>query len=111
MVLRKKFLKFGIEGHTSSEWNDLVSIKDAYFYNLKLSQERSREVAVFSLSLPMEEPLYSWAAELLLAAGMSSSKPIFFEGVENILESRRVEFRVRTNAEEKLTEIVNERSR
>lgn len=97
-----------IEGHTSSEWNDHVSKKMAFFYNLKLSQERSREVAKYSLSTDLGDKEYIWISEVILAAGLSSSRLIYENGNEEQIESRRVEFRVRTNAEEKLTQMIHE---
>ena len=98
-----------IEGHTSSEWDETEI--GAYFENLNLSQERSMEVLVFSLSrLPTKAQHYEWTRGLLVAAGFSSSKLVVdaATGVEDVDASRRVEFRVRTNAEEKLTQIVGQ---
>jgi len=94
-----------IEGHTSSEWNKNIVGKQAYFKNLVLSHNRSREVAVFSLSLPLTNEEYNWASKSTVAAGMSSSHPIIVDGIENPQESRRVDFRVRTKAEEHLSNI------
>ena len=96
-----------IEGHTSSEWNDFISKKEAYFENLVLSHDRSREVVVFCLVQKMPVDQYKWIRHLIVASGMSSSRLIYRDGVEDKLESRRVDFRVRTNAEEKLSEILN----
>ena len=46
---------------------------------------------------------YKWVKPLITANGLSSSKLILDEdGNENSNASRRVEFRIRTNAEEKL---------
>ena len=95
-----------IEGHTSSEWNHHVSEQDAFFRNMILSHNRSREVLIYSLKQSIEKSNYKWITSIIVASGMSSSRPIINNGVEDKTESRRVEFRVRTNAEEKLSEIV-----
>nr|VFJ57115.1 MAG: Outer membrane protein OmpA [Candidatus Kentron sp. DK] len=95
-----------IEGHTSSEWNESVSSKQAYFKNLVLSHDRSREVVIFCLSTLQHPNSYEWSRQLIVAAGMSSSRPIMLQGQEDKEESRRVDFRVRTNAEERLSEIM-----
>jgi hypothetical protein len=50
-----------------------------------------------------------WAQGLITANGLSSSHPILTNGVENKELSRRVEFRVRTNAEKQLEEIADKR--
>ncbi len=95
-----------IEGHTSSEWNSKVSDRKAYFKNLILSHNRSREVVVFCLSQLSNNKDYEWTKKRLVASGMSSSRIIVVNGKEDKLQSRRVDFRVRTNAEEKLSEIL-----
>ena len=43
---------------------------------------------------------------IIVASGMSSSRPILNHGQIDWSASRRVEFRVRTNAEEKLSTIL-----
>jgi hypothetical protein len=50
-----------------------------------------------------------WARSLITANGLSSSHPIIIEGVEDKDLSRRVEFRVRTNAEKQLEDIAAKR--
>ena len=49
-----------------------------------------------------------WIRERLTANGLSSSKIIKSEGKEDKKASRRVEFRVRTKAHEKIIKIVEE---
>lgn len=99
-----------IEGHASSEWDEFVTPMEAYFDNMKLSQDRTREVLRFSLTQKsLEYSLRDWGKSLLIAAGMSSSRLVKDNtGNENPYASRRVEFRVRTNADEKLTLILEE---
>ena len=41
----------------------------------------------------------------MTANGLSSSQPVFVNNVVDSERSRRVEFRVRTNADEKLNEL------
>ena len=95
-----------IEGHTSSEWVGARTDHDAYVQNMILSQGRTLEVLVYSLGQVTESPLYDWGRGMLLAGGRSSSQLIVHDGVELQEESRRVEFRARTNAEERLSEIL-----
>lgn len=97
-----------IEGHTSSEWNFSTTPDSAYIYNMKLSQDRTRSVLEYVLSLPQIEKDRKWVKEYLTANGLSSSKPIMENGQENREVSRRVEFRVRTNAERRIVRILEE---
>lgn len=98
-----------IEGHTSSEWNEDVTPRDAYILNMELSQARTRNVLEFALQINRLEIRQNreWIKYHLTANGLSSSKLIFNpDGTENKQESRRVEFRVRTNAEKRIVEII-----
>jgi len=95
-----------IEGHTSSEWIGARSEHEAWVQNMVLSQGRTLEVLVYSLDQITATPLYGWGRVMLLAGGRSSSQLVVRDGVELPEESRRVEFRARTNAEEKLSEIL-----
>lgn len=97
-----------IEGHTSSEWSVLVSEEDAYYLNMELSQDRTRSVLQYVLQLPEINEDRDWVKRYLTANGLSSSRLITHEaGIENQEESRRVEFRVRTNSEKQLNEILS----
>jgi len=95
-----------IEGHTSSEWNTDVDAMTAYINNMKLSQDRTRSVLNHSLELITDPTLKSWAQNRITANGLSSSKRILVDGVENSEASRRVEFRVRTDAEKRIGDIL-----
>ncbi|MBM9518345.1 OmpA family protein [Desulforhopalus vacuolatus] len=96
-----------IEGHTSSEWNDSSLEMEAYFNNMKLSQNRTRSVLQYCMGLIQEPEVLMWSKKYLTANGLSSSRPIFTsEGLEDRLKSRRVEFRTKTNAEKKVVEII-----
>ena len=99
-----------IEGHTSSEWTENTSPEAAYIHNMKLSQGRTRSVLEYVLQIPsikQSQTIQDWLKLHLTANGLSSSKLIAPNGIENKKESRRVEFRVRTNAEKRIVEIIN----
>ena len=106
-----------IEGHTSSEWHAGVSAEEAYIHNMELSQARTRSVLKYVLqtsignneAIPIEQrqKIKEWLKQPLTANGLSSSKLIFNpDGTENKEESRRVEFRVRIDAEKLLYNII-----
>lgn len=98
-----------IEGHTSSEWLQNVLGDEAYFLNMQLSQDRTRSVLRYCLTLPEIEGQKDWTRVHITANGLSSSRPILtVDGLEDQARSRRVEFRTRTNAEKKVIEIIRE---
>ena len=95
-----------IEGHTSSEWSEDVTPAEAYIFNMELSQDRTRSVLQYVLQIPEISESKDWLQQQLTANGLSSSKLItYLNSTENSEESRRVEFRVRTNAEKQLEKI------
>lgn len=90
-----------IEGHTNSN--------GGYYSNMELSQDRTRSVLQYCFSLMTDEDVM-WLKGLVTANGLSSSHPILTNyGEEDKELSRRVEFRVRTNAEKQLEEIAEKR--
>jgi outer membrane protein OmpA-like peptidoglycan-associated protein len=96
-----------IEGHTSSDWTSVTTPEDAYLRNMELSQARTRSALVFAMSLPEVGNERGWLRQYLTANGLSSSHPVFDErGVEDPARSRRVEFRVRTDAETRIAKIL-----
>jgi outer membrane protein OmpA-like peptidoglycan-associated protein len=96
-----------IEGHTSSDWISVTTPENAYFRNMELSQARTRSVLVYALSLPAVNSERGWLRQNLTANGLSSSHPVFdSSGVEDPARSRRVEFRVRTDAETRIAKIL-----
>jgi len=96
-----------IEGHTSSEWLKKVTETQAYFNNMELSQNRTRAVLEYVLSnTNMTNDKKDWVKKITTANGLSSSKLIFEDEKENKERSRRVEFRVRTNAETQIVKIL-----
>ena len=97
-----------IEGHTSSEWHDRVGVDRAYYNNMKLSQDRARNVLQYVLEMrhPQITQNKEWIKKYLTANGLSSSKLIFDSyRNQNREESRRVEFRVVTKSEKLINEI------
>ena len=96
-----------IEGHTSSDWTSVTTPEEAYLRNMELSQARTRSALAFAMSLPEVGNERGWLRQYLTANGLSSSHPIFDEGgVEDPARSRRVEFRVRTDAETRIAKIL-----
>ncbi len=96
-----------IEGHTSSGWKSNNYPQEGYIGNMKLSQDRTREVLAFVLLLDEVKGNRQWIKDKLTANGLSSSKMILTEeGTEDPGRSRRVEFRVRTNAEKRIVDIL-----
>ena len=90
-----------IEGHTNSN--------GGYYSNMELSQDRTRAVLEYCFSL-MPESDIQWLKGLVTANGLSSSHLITnAQGEEDKDLSRRVEFRVRTNAEKQLEDIAEKR--
>jgi len=105
-AFRDQIDEIRIEGHTSSEWFSDVSGNDAYFENMRLSQDRTRNVLRYCLGTIEDRRRHEWIQSLITANGLSSSKRIFSGGAEDKDASRRVEFRVRTRAEERISDIL-----
>lgn len=98
-----------IEGHTSSEWNQLVTETEAYFLNMELSQGRTRSVLEYVYSIPEAREWRDWIKGTMAAVGFSSSRPVLTpEGEEDREASRRVTFRVVTNAEVQIRRILED---
>ena len=98
-----------IEGHTSSTWNSTTDETDAYFENMRLSQGRTRSVLSFVYALPGVEQHADWIRGSVAAVGFSSSKVMLDEqGDEDEDASRRVTFRVVTNADTQIRKILAE---
>jgi outer membrane protein OmpA-like peptidoglycan-associated protein len=96
-----------IEGHTSSEWINVTTPDDAYFHNMELSQARTRSVLSLVMELPEVASDRDWLKRYVTANGLSSSQPIVDENQsEDLARSRRVVFRVRTDAETRIEKIL-----
>lgn len=96
-----------IEGHTSSDWVGAATPEDAYFRNMELSQARTRSALTYALSLPEVSDQRDWLRRNFTANGLSSSHPIVdATGAEDPARSRRVEFKIRTDAETRIAKIL-----
>ena len=106
---RESIEEIRVEGHTSSEWSEEVDEETAYFHNMKLSQDRTRSVLQYCLSVIDDEQVGLWARRYITANGLSSSRLVYDAGGnENKEKSRRVEFRTKTAAEKKVVQILEE---
>lgn len=95
-----------IEGHTSSMWFGR-SKDEGYILNMELSQGRTRSTLAYLINLEEIQNQKDWLVSHLTANGLSSSKPVLtLLGAEDEAMSRRVEFRVRTDAESRIAEIL-----
>jgi outer membrane protein OmpA-like peptidoglycan-associated protein len=101
---RSEIEEVRIEGHTSSLWKNMAA-EPAYYENMRLSQERARSVLQYVFSLPDARDQLSWLVPRVTANGLSSSRRLMVGDREDYVGSQRVEFRVRTRAEDKLSEI------
>jgi outer membrane protein OmpA-like peptidoglycan-associated protein len=96
-----------IEGHTSSDWTGAASPDDAYLHNMELSQARTRSTLLYALMLAQVQGNVDWLRGLVTANGLSSSRLILdASGNEDAARSRRVEFKIRTDAETRLAKIL-----
>jgi outer membrane protein OmpA-like peptidoglycan-associated protein len=95
-----------IEGYTSSVWRSGATLQEAYVGNMELSQSRTRSVLQYVLKLPDMQPSQSWLMQNVTANGLSFSHLIESNGREDQELSQRVEFRVRTNADEQIHRIL-----
>ena len=105
---KKSINEVRIEGHTSSVWGT-ASDDTAYFENMRLSQGRTRSVLQYIYLLPDIEEEKEWVKKHLAAVGLSSSRLIYEQdGREDYAASRRVSFRVITNADIQIKRILQE---
>jgi outer membrane protein OmpA-like peptidoglycan-associated protein len=97
---KDKIEEIRIEGHTDNKGN--------YFHNMELSQNRTRSVLNYVLeNTNYETTEKTWIQLNLTANGLSYSKPIANNDTElGQSLNRRVEFRIRTNAEKQIDEII-----
>lgn len=105
---RDDILEVRIEGHTSSGWFGARTDDEAYIRNMDLSQERTRSTLAYVLSLDRVHQDKVWLKQHLTANGLSSAKVVRDALGEEVGErSRRVEFRVRTDAEGRIATILD----
>jgi outer membrane protein OmpA-like peptidoglycan-associated protein len=102
---RENIEEIRIEGHTDNT--------GSYFYNMKLSQNRTRSVLTYVLEETLgPEHDHQWVMANLTANGLSYSKPIADNNTElGQSLNRRVEFRIRTNAEKQIEAILKIKAR
>jgi outer membrane protein OmpA-like peptidoglycan-associated protein len=93
-----------IEGHTSSVGLRGSTDAEAYFYNMKLSQGRTRSVLEYGYALMPNES--DWIKANIAAVGFSSSRIITVNGKEDATKSRRVSFRAITNSDIQIKRIL-----
>ena len=103
---KDKVTEIKIEGHTSSEWEEDSDTKTAYFKNMELSQDRTRNVLEYVMNMESLSESEDWLIDNITANGMSYSHRIYKDNVEDKEASRRVEFRVIANSEETIDEII-----
>ncbi|MEK9711547.1 MAG: OmpA family protein [Thalassolituus sp.] len=105
---RDDILEVRIEGHTSSGWFGARSDDEAYILNMNLSQQRTRSTLAYVLGLEKVHADKPWLKAHLTANGLSSAKVVRdSNGNELGSPSRRVEFRVRTDAEGRIATILD----
>lgn len=110
VLRKKKYIKhieeIRIEGHTSIEGRNGMDEDASYFYNMKLSQDRTRSVLKYCLN-QLDENVFEWTKDRTTANGLSSVKPISENATENgRKQNRRVEFRIKTDAEQQIREML-----
>lgn len=93
-----------IEGHTSSAGFRGATDSQAYFYNMELSQGRTRAVLEYAYQLMPDEA--DWIKANIAAVGFSSSRLVRVDGIEDATLSRRVSFRAITNADIQIKRIL-----
>lgn len=101
---RESLNEIRIEGHTSSAGLRGATEAQAYFYNMRLSQGRTRAVLEYAYALMPNES--TWIKANIAAVGFSSSRLIMKDGMEDAAQSRRVSFRAITNADIQIKRIL-----
>ena len=87
-----------IEGHTDST--------GSYESNLKLSQDRALQVALYCLNMPsLSYAQKNKLQEIMTATGRSESDPVYVNGTEDKDASRRVEFKFSLKDSEMIEEM------
>jgi outer membrane protein OmpA-like peptidoglycan-associated protein len=104
---RNSIREVRIEGHTSAFWTAGVDSQTAYFRNMELSQARTRSTLEYLLKLPTVQDDSKWLVRVFTANGLSSSRPADGISDPNSQKNQRVEFRIVTNADERIEKIVN----
>ena len=105
---KENITEIRIEGHASTYWNATTSPDEAYTKNMILSQARTRSVLFHIQTIPEMQSQKDWVRQHMAAIGFSSSHAVRDRhGRENAEASRRVTFRVLTNADLQIRKILN----
>ena len=121
---KEHIVEIRIEGHTNSNSPDdrtcppgrdgTPNSNCGYYFNMELSQNRARNVLKYCMDMMLGRDENGWLIKVMTANGMSYSHLICPDGREDCPEgkedkqlSRRVEFRVRTDAEKQLESIAD----
>lgn len=96
-----KISEIRIEGYASLEVGEDPNLDAVYFYNMKLSQDRARNVLQYIFGIGALQSQKHWLQQTIITNGYSYGKT---RGDHNY--DRRVEFRVMTTAEQELKKIV-----
>lgn len=94
-----------IEGHTDPYWAGAQTRQQEYLNNMTLSQSRTRAVLSYAINMPELQNNLEWVIRRITANGLSSSQPIISDGQIDAKLSRRVDFRIRTKADEKMDQL------
>lgn len=97
-----------VEGHTSSVWRQKNAVAGGYFGNMALSQARTLSVLEFVYgSSQLNYDDREWIKKHVAAVGHSFAHLVTDEnGAEDTEKSRRVTFRVITNADREIRRIL-----
>ena len=90
-----------IEGYASIETGENPDLDYVYFYNMKLSQDRARNVLQYVFGIPSMINQKQWLRETIITNGYS------FSGADKKADTnqqRRIEFRVMTKSEHEFKE-------
>lgn len=104
---KSDIVELRVEGHTSTLWRAGASIETSYLNNAHLSQGRAFAMLSYLFKLKSVYNHQEWLISVLRANGLAFAKKITSpNGDEDFEKSRRVEFRVMTNTEDKIEEIL-----
>ncbi len=99
-----------IEGHTANP-GDRFSTRKGYSDSITLSQERANTVLFFVLNeyegvRSDSLDTLDWVRKHIAASGFAFAKPVIENAVVDWDQSRRVEFKIRTNYEEVIQRLI-----
>jgi outer membrane protein OmpA-like peptidoglycan-associated protein len=89
-----KIKEIRIDGHTSKRWHGEQDSLVAHFKNIELSQDRTRRVLEYILSLNEIEKDRAWLKQKVTANGLAALRPLYVNGDVTAELSQRVEFRI-----------------